>query len=218
MLRPGDALLLMGDEESIAKFMGDYGLVPLRTRGAKLFDVRKGALSVAALVGATIASLFGVDIALAFLTGVVVLMLSGAVNYRRIYQYIDWSVLIFIASFLTLGYAMSSSGLSMVIADVLPKSLIILFLITALIANFVNNVSAASIMTPIALTYPNPLLAVTVVAMASTTTFLTPFSHPANLLVYNPGNYKPRDYLTMGTILLITILLITALFTHVIQI
>ncbi len=217
MLRPGDALLLMGDEESIAKFMSDYGLVPLRTRGgAKLFDVRKGAASIAVLAGVTIASLLGVNIALAFLTGVVVLMLSGAVNYRRIYQYIDWSVLIFIASFLSLGYAMSSSGLSTVIAGVIPRSLIVLFLITALIANFVNNVSAATIMTPIALTYPNPLLAVTVVAMASTTTFLTPFSHPANLLVYNPGNYKPKDYLAMGAALLILVLIITLLLVHAI--
>ncbi|ADN51809.1 SLC13 family permease [Vulcanisaeta distributa] len=216
MLRPGDALLLMGDEESIAKFMSDYGLVPLRTRGAKLFDVRKGAASIAVLAGVTIASLLGVNIALAFLTGVVVLMLSGAVNYRRIYQYIDWSVLIFIASFLSLGYAMSSSGLSTVIAGVIPRSLIVLFLITALIANFVNNVSAAIIMTPIALTYPNPLLAVTVVAMASTTTFLTPFSHPANLLVYNPGNYKPKDYLAMGAVLLILVLIITLLLVHAI--
>ncbi len=208
----------MGDEGGIARFMSDYGLVPLRTRGAKLFNVRMGVASIAVLIGATIASLLGVNIALAFLTGVVVLMLSGAVNYRRIYQYIDWSVLIFVASFLSLGYAMSSSGLSTVIADLLPKSLIVLFLITALIANFVNNVSAATIMTPIALMYPDPLLAVTVVAMASTTTFLTPFSHPANLLVYNPGNYRPRDYLVMGAILLIIVLLITALFTHAVQI
>ncbi len=51
VLRPGDALLLMGSEESIARFMSDYGLVPLRTRGAKLFDVRKGAASIAVLVG-----------------------------------------------------------------------------------------------------------------------------------------------------------------------
>ncbi len=214
VLRPGDALLLIGSEESIARFMSDYGLVPLRTRGAKLFDVKKGVVSIAVLAGATIASLMGVNIALAFLTGVIALMLSGAVNYRRIYQYIDWSVLIFIASFLSLGYAMSSSGLSTVIAGILPKSLIVLFLITALIANFVNNVSAATIMTPIALTYPNPLLAVTVVAMASTTTFLTPFSHPANLLVYNPGNYRPRDYLTMGALLLTLVLVITLLFAH----
>ena len=217
-LRPGDALLLMGSEESIARFMGDYDLVPLRTRGARLFDAKKGTMSIIVLMGATIASLLGVNIALAFLTGVIALMLSGAVNYKRIYQYIDWPVLIFIASFLSLGYAMSSSGLSMAIASVLPKSLIVLFVITALIANFVNNVSAATIMTPIALTYPNPLLAVTVVAMASTTTFLTPFSHPANLLVYNPGNYRPRDYLAMGAILLIITLLITAIFTHTIQI
>jgi di/tricarboxylate transporter len=117
------------------------------------------------------------------------------------------------ASFLALGYAMSSSGLSTVMAHVLPKSLIILFLITAILANFINNVTAAVIMTPIALTYPNPLIAVTVVAMASTTTFLTPFSHPANLLVYNPGGYKPKDYLIAGTLILLLVLIVTMVFT-----
>ena len=136
-----------------------------------------------------------------------------AINYRRLYQYVDWSVLVFMASFLALGYAMSSSGLSTVMAHVLPKSLIILFLITAILANFINNVTAAVIMTPIALTYPNPLIAVTVVAMASTTTFLTPFSHPANLLVYNPGGYKPKDYLIAGTLILLLVLIVTMVFT-----
>ncbi|MFP3174117.1 MAG: SLC13 family permease [Vulcanisaeta sp.] len=212
-LKPGDALLLMGNEEDVARFMGDYGLVAMRGVGARLFNVRKGIVAIAVLVGATIASLLGVDMTLAFLTASLALILSGAINYRRLYQYVDWSVLVFMASFLALGYAMSSSGLSTVMAHVLPKSLIILFLITAILANFINNVTAAVIMTPIALTYPNPLIAVTVVAMASTTTFLTPFSHPANLLVYNPGGYKPKDYLIAGTLILLLVLIVTMVFT-----
>jgi di/tricarboxylate transporter len=185
----------------------------MRGVGARLFNVRKGIVAIAVLVGATIASLLGVDMTLAFLTASLALILSGAINYRRLYQYVDWSVLVFMASFLALGYAMSSSGLSTVIAHVLPKSLIILFLITAILANFINNVTAAVIMTPRALTYPNPLIAVTVVAMASTTTFLTPFSHPANLLVYNPGGYKPKDYLIAGTLILLLVLIVTMVFT-----
>ncbi len=212
-LKPGDALLLMGDEEDIARFMSDYGLVPLRTGGARLFNVKKGVVSISVLVGATIASLLGVNIALAFLVGAIILILSGSVNYRKVYQYIEWPVLIFIASFLSLGYAMSNSGLSTVIANALPRSLILLFVITALLANFVNNVGAAVIMTPIALTYPDPLIAVTVVAMASTTTFLTPFSHPANLLVFNTGNYRVRDYLAMGLIMIAIVMVMTLFFT-----
>ncbi|MFB6469744.1 MAG: SLC13 family permease [Vulcanisaeta sp. AZ3] len=212
-LRPGDALLLLGEEGDVTRLMRDFGLMPLRTTGVRLFNVRKGVVSIAVLVGATVASLLGVDISLAFLIAAVLLVLTGAINYRRVYQYVDWSVLVFIASFLSLGYAMSVSGLSDVISHVLPASPVLLFLITVLIANFVNNVSAAAIMTPIALTYPNPLAAVTVVAMASSTTFLTPFSHPANLLIYSPGGYRVRDYLVMGALIVLTVFIVTMVFT-----
>ncbi|PVU71296.1 potassium transporter TrkA, partial [Vulcanisaeta sp. SCGC AB-777_J10] len=45
------------------------------------------------------------------------------------------------------------------------------------------------------------------------TSFLTPFSHPVNLLVYNPGGYKPKDYLIAGTLILLLVLIVTMVFT-----
>ena len=35
-------------------------------------------------------------------------------------------------------------------------------------------------------------------AMAASASFLTPISHPANVLVMGPGGYRFRDYLKVG--------------------
>ncbi|WP_069807270.1 SLC13 family permease [Vulcanisaeta thermophila] len=213
-LRPGDSLLIIGEEERVARFLSDYGLMPLRGGGVRIFNVKKGVGAIAALAFATTASLLGLNIALAFLIPTLALVVSNVVNYRRVYQYVDWPVIVFIATYLSLGYAVETSGLSALMARVLPESPIILFLITALIANFVNNVTAAVVMTPIALLYPNPLAAVTIVAMASSSTFLTPYSHPANLMVLGPGNYRVRDYLMAGALVMLVVLTVTLYLTH----
>ena len=50
------------------------------------------------------------------------------------------------------------------------------------------------------------------VAMGCSTAFLTPFGHPANMLVMGPGGYTVKDYARIGlplTIVLFILLLIT---------
>jgi di/tricarboxylate transporter len=46
------------------------------------------------------------------------------------------------------------------------------------------------------------------VAMAASASFMTPISHPANILVMGPGGYRFIDYIKVGGLLTLTILLI----------
>ena len=44
------------------------------------------------------------------------------------------------------------------------------------------------------------------IAMASSASFTTPISHPANILVMGPGGYRFMDYLKVGGLLTLVIL------------
>jgi di/tricarboxylate transporter len=46
------------------------------------------------------------------------------------------------------------------------------------------------------------------VAMAASASFMTPISHPANILVMGPGGYRFLDYIKVGGLLTLVILLI----------
>jgi di/tricarboxylate transporter len=49
------------------------------------------------------------------------------------------------------------------------------------------------------------------IAMAASASFMTPISHPANILVMGPGGYRFLDYLKAGGLLTLLILVIIVL-------
>jgi di/tricarboxylate transporter len=46
------------------------------------------------------------------------------------------------------------------------------------------------------------------VAMAASASFMTPISHPANILVMGPGGYRFIDYIKLGLPLSLVVLLV----------
>jgi di/tricarboxylate transporter len=46
------------------------------------------------------------------------------------------------------------------------------------------------------------------IAMAASASFMTPVSHPANILVMGPGGYRFADYLKIGGLLTLVILVV----------
>ncbi len=49
------------------------------------------------------------------------------------------------------------------------------------------------------------------VALAASASFLSPVSHPANVLIMGPGGYRFTDYIKVGLPLTIVVLLVTLL-------
>jgi di/tricarboxylate transporter len=211
-LNPGDTLLVQGEEEGVGKMMEALGLVPLYQRRIKLFNPRMGLTSLASLILGTVLSSLGLNIAESFLVAVIPVVVT---NYREVYRNMEWPLLVFVGTYISLGQALASTGLMTHIP--LVSNPVILFAVTALIANLVNNAAAAVIMGPVALSTPNPLASITVVAMASSSTFLTPFSHQANLLVTEAGKYGVKDFLIAGSIVLALIALSTLTFVALVH-
>ena len=96
-----------------------------------------------------------------------------------------------------------------------------LFLLTVVLTQFVNGAVSAAIVGPIAIhvaqqTGINPRSLAMAVALATSMAFITPLSHPVNVLVMGPGGYNFKDYLKVGIplalILFVVVMIVLPIF------
>ena len=212
-LAPGDALLVEGEEEKVARAASAYGLMPVRGRPIKGLNPRLAVAAVSGLGLAVGASLAGLNMALSFLAGAAVAVALAPAALRRAYTYIEWPTIVFVGTYVAVGQALVLSGLSSYLTP-LSSSPFLLFLTSLVLANLAGNVASAALLGPLAVSSPHPITSVLAVAMGASSTFLTPFSHPANLIAYSAGGYEPRDFAIAGTVVVILIGLLTALTLH----
>ena len=113
---------------------------------------------------------------------------------------------------LTIGVAMDKSGTAEYIASnglsVLkplgPMGILAgVYLITNILAAYMTNIAAVTIILPIAISFAqvngyDVMPFVFCVAFAGSKTFLTPIGYQTNLMVYGPGGYSFKDYFKFG--------------------
>ena len=212
LLEAGDVLLVSGNEKDIAEFIIENGLAPLRKRDIKIIKWKSGLVALGALVLAVILSTVGVNILVSYGIALVIILATRSLNFKDMYSRVEWPIVVFVGSYLVVGGAVISSGVSISIDYWIAGSVVLLFIITFLLANLIGNVASAIIMGPIAFSFSNPLVALTVVAMAASSTFLTPFGNQSNLLVQSPGGYKTKDYMIYGSILVVLVFVVTMIY------
>ncbi|MEB3692183.1 MAG: SLC13 family permease [Caldisphaeraceae archaeon] len=210
-LTPGDVILVEGEEEDVARVASIYNLLPIGGKGLKSFNRKKALSSLIGLGVAVIMSSLGFSMSISFLTGALICTFGGTTTIRKLYEYIEWPAVIFIGSYLSIGNVMITSGLTGYIASFIHESPVVLFVVALILANTVGYVATAIILAPIALSFPNPLISATILAMSTSASFITPFSHQANLIVYNTAGYRIKDFIISGTIIIILIFMLTFL-------
>ena len=210
----GDVLLLSGSDEDVASFISDNALGPLSEREMRVFNLGHGVTSILALAIAVILASFGVNLIIAFGSALLIMLATRSLNFKLMYRHVQWPILIFVGTYLILGAAIISTGLSGYIASFVLDSPLVLFLLTVILANTVGNVGSAVIMGPIALGFPDPLKAIVVVAMAASSTFVTSFGNQSNLIVQGAGSYTAKDYALYGSILVVLSMVITMLYAY----
>jgi di/tricarboxylate transporter len=155
---------------------------------------------------------------------VVALALTGSLNLRTALQDLNWSIVILLACMIPLGLAVEDTGTARLIAnhiaDYLPAAqpLVVgttMLLLAMLITPFIDNVSTAVVLSPIAVglasrtgTPVEPLLIA--VAVGASIDFLTPFGHHNNTVVMGAAGYRFLDFPRFGlplTILCFTVAL-----------
>ncbi|MGA8261581.1 MAG: SLC13 family permease [Arenicellales bacterium] len=222
IIEPGDLLLLLGPEEQLPDVIEWLGCLPLAERGLDVIQRGKAWIAIGVFAaGIAAASLGIVYLPLALAAVVVVYVLLGIVPLSRIYESVEWPVIVLLGSMIPLGAALEASGGTALIArEVVAMTsglpalavLAILMIVTMTLSDVLNNVATALIAAPIGLDIAsrlgaNPDSFLMAVAVASSCAFLTPIGHKNNTIILGPGGYRFSDYWRMGLPLEILVVL-----------
>lgn len=209
----GDVLLVQGDAQALSNFASEFGCVPLAERAIHVPDRRRawltGIIMSVAIAGAALGVL---PAAVSFAAAVLACMLFKAVPSRKVYQVIDWPVIVLLAALLPVADAMLSTGAAELLAQWLLQyasagntvlALGLLLVLTMTLSDFMNNAATAAVMCPIAISIAAQLNAsadtfLMAVAIGASCAFLTPIGHQNNTLILGPGGFKFGDYWRMG--------------------
>ncbi|MFC1548180.1 SLC13 family permease [Candidatus Neomarinimicrobiota bacterium] len=216
-LQASDTLLMLAPKDRLNELRRSDDMIIISEAEYELHRSRSWWAIIALLPLLLILVSTGViDILRGALLAVVVLFLLRAVDIREAYRSVEWSVLLLIAAFVPVGYAMQTTGTAQYLAsgilalagywpvDLVPiVSLSLVYLATSLITNVVSNNATALVMAPIAISLASTLGVdarpfLIAVAFASSAAFITPMSYQTNMMVYGPGSYQFRDYLRFG--------------------
>lgn len=213
VIKAGDVLLVQGEPGSISGFASGFGCVPLAARAISIPDSKKTILSVAVMVFAIGGAAFGLlPAAISFATGVLALMLLRIVPLRKVYEAVDWPVIVLLGALIPVAVAMESTGA----ADLLAQSLLdyiargnpvvalaLILIVTMTLSDLMNNAATAAVMAPISISTAIALNSNTdtflmAVAIGASCAFLTPIGHQNNTLILGPGGFRFGDYWKLG--------------------
>jgi di/tricarboxylate transporter len=212
-LQPGDVMLMQGLPEAIAGFAQEHRCIPLAQRAILIPDSRKAYTAVAIMAVAVLVSALGLlPAAVSFTGGVLAYMLARILPLRRIYESVDWPIIVLLGALFPLAAAMAETGaadlLAQTILDHLAQgnpvlALTLVLIITMTLSDFMNNAATAAVMCPIALGISsqldsNPDTFLMAVAIGASCAFLTPIGHQNNTLILGPGGFRFGDYWRLG--------------------
>jgi len=230
-LRAGDTLLVIGPWKAIYELQAkirDFVVLGLPREVEQVVPVPKAApYALMALLVMVVLMVFSSKIphmsnVMAALIGCTLMGLVGAVTMDSAYRSINWRVVILIVGMLPIATALQKTGgIDLAVNGLMgafgnsdPRLfLAALFLVTTLIGLVISNTVTAVLMAPIAISAAQALqvspypLAIAV-ALAASTSFITPVSSPVNMLVYGPGQYRFMDFVKVGLPLSLLVMLI----------
>ncbi|MEL7160576.1 MAG: SLC13 family permease, partial [Bacteroidota bacterium] len=167
-------------------------------------------LTIVGLVGLATAGI--APISISALAGVCFLVLGRTISMQEAYEAIDWKIVFLLAGALSLGKAMSNSGLDERVANLLTGSvshygiyvfIAVLYLVTNLLTEVMSNNATAALLAPVAIAAaqglgidPIPLLVT--VSIAASASFMTPVGYQTNAMVYSAGRYRFWDFTRIG--------------------
>lgn len=148
----------------------------------------------------------------AFASAVLAVVVIGAIPGRRIYDAIDWPVIVLLASLIPVAGAMETTGTADLVAKAVISqlaqgqaaiALLLILISTMTLSDIMNNAATAAVMCPIAIrtseqlgSNPDPFLMA--VAVGASCAFLTPIGHQNNTLIMGPSGFRFGDYWRLG--------------------
>jgi di/tricarboxylate transporter len=227
-LRAGDVLLVLASSSFASRWRrdADFSLVAAvdetpPVRRGKSWLVVAATVFMIAIAAAGVVSLFE-----AALGAAILVVVGGAVTAREGWRSVNVNVVLTMAVAISLGRAVSVSGLAADIAGLVERVdalgagdvglVVAVMLATILLTELVTNTAAAALMIPVAMsiaaqTGVEPrMLAVTVLIGASCS-FLSPIGYQTNLMVFSLGGYRFSDFPRVGAPLTLSTLITSAI-------
>lgn len=212
-LRFGDAMLLFGNRADFTLLGREPDFLVLTESAQEHPDLSKAKISIPIMAAVLFPVMMGwLPIYLAAVIGAAVMVLSRCLTVEEAYRAIEWKGIVLIAGMLPLGEALNSTGAARYLAtavvatvgDFGPTAVMAgLMALTFMATCVVPTAALVVLMVPIILSTaadmgvtPYPMMMA--MAMAASASFMTPISHPANVMVMGPGGYRFSDYLKVG--------------------
>lgn len=224
-LKFGDALLVYGALDKLTVLAKEHDFLVLTEAAREAYREERAPLAAAIMGGVIVTVATGLaPISIAALAGATLMVIAGCLSATEAYHSVEWKVVVLIAGMLSLGVAMETSGTVEIAHRALgamatygPYGLIAgLFIITALSAQIMPTAAVAVLMSQIVLSSAgdlglSPYALLMVVAIGSSSAFMSPVGHPLNLLVMGVGGYRFIDYTRVGAGLTLLLLLVVLL-------
>ncbi|WP_045214080.1 SLC13 family permease [Desulfonatronovibrio magnus] len=230
-LRLGDAVLTYGSREKLTMLGKEPDFLVLTESVQKPVRTEKLSTSVLLMAGVLLPVIMGwLPISIAAVCGAALMVLTRCLTMEEAYRYIEWKAIFLIAGMMPLGVALDQTGAAALIAENIvsvvgpygPRAVMFGMLVMTFAATCVIPTAALVVlMVPIILSAsadmgisPYPMMMA--MSMAASASFMTPISHPANVLVMGPGGYKFVDYIKLGFPLTLVVLIILMFFLPII--
>lgn len=229
-LQFGDALLLFGPREKLQLLAREPDFLVLTESARDIPETAKAKVSVTIMAAVLLPVLAGwLPISIAAVIGAAVMVLTRCLTMEEAYRAIEWKGIFLIAGMMPLGMALDSTGAARFLASSVvgvvgpfgPLAVMVgLMVLTFLATCVIPTAALVVLMTPIVLSTAadmgvSPYALMMAMAMAASASFMTPISHPANVMVMGPGGYRFRDYLRVGVpltaVVLITVVVVLPL-------
>ncbi|MBD3647101.1 MAG: SLC13 family permease, partial [Pseudomonadales bacterium] len=166
-IQAGDVLLLQGPPGALSAFSTEFNTVPLAERSVGVHDTGKATIALLVMGLAIGCTAVGVlPAAVAFVAAVVLFVLFKVIPVTRLYDSVDWSVIVLLGALLPVAGAMASTGAADLIATSMLENiargdaviaLALILVVTMTLSDFMNNAATAAVMCPIAIGVASPL-------------------------------------------------------------
>jgi di/tricarboxylate transporter len=219
----GDALLLMGKRENINLLKADPDFIILSQEADQVLNKKKAPYSGMIMLFFVLAVLFNwLPISIAALTSVVLMIITGCLKIEDAYKAIDWRAIFLIAGMMPLGIAIQKTGTAEIVSNLILSLhgsignwgiMVLLYILITAAGAVIPTSALVVIMAPVFISISqqlgvSPYTVMMVLAVSSAASFISPVSHPANVLVMGPGGYRFSDYTKVGLPLTIVVMII----------